>query len=213
MRDLEVLSKEATAQVIACTHSAFFVDMLQYRGIVRVERPGRGESQVRQWLGADLDVDISKQLKALKRFEPTNSAMLFADLAILVEGQTEKVCLPYLAERLGIPDEHDVEVVDCGGADGVIAYQELAECFGLKYVAWLDADRPTNIAAAKARKTALHGRLIVADPDWEGIADLTGTPKSQKISASWTKFVLNDEPIPPDLEMRVIAAYNHIDCV
>lgn len=27
----------------------------------------------------------------------------------------------------------------CGGADGVTAYQVLAECFGLKYVAWLDA--------------------------------------------------------------------------
>jgi len=212
MKDLETLSGEVTAQVIVCTHSAFFVDMLQYRGIVRVERPNRGETSVRQWSGPDLDGDIAKHLKALKRFEPTNSAMLFADLAILVEGQTEKVCLPELAERLGIPEPYDVEVVDCGGAEGVVAYQDLAEGFGLKYVAWIDADRPVEIAAATARRSAHLGRLVVASPDWEGIAELTGIPDKQKVSASWKKFVLDAGPIPDELSRRVYAAYNHMDC-
>lgn len=210
MKDLEVLSREEAAQVIVCTHSAFFVDLLQYRGIVRVERPNRRETSVRQWTGVDLMDDVARHLKALKRFEPTSSAMLFADLAILVEGQTEKVCLPALAEQLGIPHACDVEVVDCGGAEGVVAYQELAECFGLKYVAWIDADKPSEITHAQGRKSDL-GRLVVASPDWEGIAELVGISDKHKVAASWRKFVLNAEPVPHELKQCVYSAYNHID--
>ena len=73
---------------------------------------------VQQWEGEELDANLKEHLKAVRYFHPTRSAMLFADRVILVEGATEQMMIPLLAEEMGLKTG-DVEVVDCNGAGGL----------------------------------------------------------------------------------------------
>lgn len=207
MRELRELSEQEFTQVIACTHSAFFIDMSLYRSIVRLERANRNASRVWAWSGNDLDADEKEKLKAIRAMHPTSAAALFADLAILAEGPTEVGCLPSLAERLGI-DTSSVEIVDCGGAGSVPMLARVCDAFGIKYTTWFDQDRPDDITKAIAQATAGRMALIVLDPDWEAVA---GVPAGAggKPWRSYSHFVLNNAALPPELEFAIQSAYGH----
>jgi CRISPR-associated exonuclease Cas4 len=207
MRELRELSELEFTQVIACTHSAFFIDMSRYRSIIRLERVDRNASRVWCWSGNDLDADEKEKLKAIRAMHPTSAAALFADLAILAEGPTEVGCLPHLAERIGL-DAVSVEIVDCGGAGSVPMLARVCDAFGIKYTTWFDQDRPDDIAKAIGQATAGRMALIVLDPDWEAVAEVPAGAGG-KPWRSYSHFVLNDAALPANLEGAIRAAYDH----
>lgn len=208
MRELLSLSSQPSTQVLLCTHSAFFVDLNQYRGILRFDRPDRRATCIRAWQGADLDPLDKKTLDTTYHFDPSRAAMLFADLVILVEGQTERVTVPALADRLGLPTA-GVELVDCGGNSYIPLYQRVLEEFGVKYVAWLDDDCKSEVEKARAIRTTTTGRIVLTDKDWEHMAGLTGD--KDKPYRSWLKYVHNGEEPNDAMKDRIRAAYGWRD--
>lgn len=208
MKELQDLAAQPHAQVVLCTHSAFFVDIAQYKGIVKLERLNRGPTTARNWRGPDLNADQEKLLKDIKRFQPGNAAMLFAKRVILVEGQAEQVSVPAIAERMGF-DTFDAVVVDCGGNQNIPEFQRLIEGFGCEYVAWPDSDCG-DVVDRVATEMGPLGRLVVTDGNWETMAEVD-CGRRLKVYASWEKFVRNSEEANDKTKARVRAAYEFED--
>ncbi len=213
MKELKELSEVENVQVILCTHSAIFVDLSEYKGILRFNRANRKESSVQSWRGQELKVIDKKTLSKIYRFDPSKSAMLFADLAILVEGRSEKICVPHIAEKLEI-DTSEVEVVDCDGNGSIPIFQQILEGFGIKYVAWLDLDsnKPGDVDAVAAAKQvrASFGKIVLTPIDWENLAGIA-TNKKEKAFSSWRHFMFDDRNPNEKVKARIQAAYNWQD--
>lgn len=211
MAELKELSNDDNAQVILCTHSAIFVDLADYKGIHRFSRPGRQATNVKSWTGADLDTDPAKTISLTNRFNVYRSAMVFADLVILVEGVSEQAAIPFIAEKLGLttPDV-DVEIVSCDGNGNIPPYQSILEGLGIRYVAWLDSDDKGPIEEAKRIRSAALGKVITTARDWERMNGLS-TKGKDKVYRSWKHFIFDGAQPRQALIDRITAAYNWRD--
>ena len=212
MLELQELADINHTQVILCTHSANFVDLRKYQGILRFERRNRNITEVRSWIGEGLTDDSEKLLKMAYKLDVNRSAMLFADQVILVEGQTEKTMLPMLAKKLDCYAP-DVEIVDCGGNQGIHTFQRLLEGFGIRYVAWMDRDisndtnNASQVACGKVHRamSSEFGKMIIVPEDWES---MTGVPGSNKPYNSWQFFVVDESEINDLSAEKVRAAFS-----
>jgi energy-coupling factor transporter ATP-binding protein EcfA2 len=211
MAQLKVLSADAGAQVILCTHSATFVDLGDYKGIQRLERPNRRETTIRGWQGTDLLVPDRKTLSLVHRFDPGKAAMLFADLVILVEGQCESDGIPVLAELLMLTDaDREVEVVDCAGNQNIPTFQKVLEAFGVRYVAWPDSDVVDVVASVHAIRTGDFGKIVLTDDNWETMNGFAAGGNNKSYN-SWKYFVFDGNAPNLALETRIRAAYGWND--
>lgn len=210
-KELKELSEDANAQVVLCTHSAIFVDLTEYRGVLRFNRPDRKFSRIQGWTGRDLKSNDHKSLATTYKFDPNRSAMLFADLVILVEGQSERVAIPHIAEKMKLsPADIEVEVVDCGGNPNIPVYQMVLEGFGIKYVAWFDSDVKSEIDRAKNVRTADHGKIVITEDNWEKMSEIPAG-NHKKAYRSWKYFIFDENEPNKKLKDRIEAAYNWQD--
>lgn len=204
MKELWTLAELPEVQVCVATHSAFFVDMRQYRGISRFSRPERKATSVQQWTGGDLAADDRSYLNAIRFLHPGRSAMLFADRVILVEGPTEKMMIPILAEKMGI-DLGDVEVVDCEGVGNLKIFSQILQGFQMEFVVWPDSDRPDKIEQLRAILDPNLARLVIAKGDWESMTGVAGDANRGKPWRSYDHFVVQDNG-PNELTQNCIRA-------
>ncbi|MFX8485533.1 ATP-dependent endonuclease, partial [Acinetobacter baumannii] len=56
-----------------------------------------------------------------------------------VEGETEKVVFPYLANKLGVFDP-DISIIDCGSKHNLSLYIAIANVFEIPYLVIHDED-------------------------------------------------------------------------
>jgi CRISPR-associated exonuclease Cas4 len=125
---------------------------------------------------------------------PDRGEMFFAKRAVFVEGETERVALPYLADRLGCIDR-EVSVIDCGSKHNLPLYIAIANAFEVPYTVVHDEDpvpetRPEDakpeFMEEKRRTFELNetikqeirpdlGRVFVLSPDFEGTAGVSRT--------------------------------------
>jgi len=169
---LRDIAESPEHQVFLCTHSTHFVDLANYKeiAIVSKEEPKDG-STVRQCTDEIFPEENLQERK--KRFQmaewinPDRAEMFFARKVIFVEGETERVLLPYLAERMGIFDS-DVSIVDCGSKFNLPLYIAIAKAFQIPYLVVHDEDPlPDPIPEswgkdkkkAKERTFALNGEI------------------------------------------------------
>lgn len=204
-RDLHRLSKLPTCQVVLCTHSAFFVELADYKGITRLYRQSRGPTQAFRWSGAELDPASTKTLQTTRFFHPTRAAMLFADLVILSEGESESVTVPPVAEREGLPVD-GVEFVQCAGNGSLPIYQRVLSEFGIRHVVWLDSKEKTEVEAAR-NVLGTYGKLVLTDRNWEHMTGVSASGKG-KVFNSWSKFVDKEERPNEKTMARIHAAYH-----
>lgn len=197
LRDIAAVPEH---QVMLCTHSPHFIDTDEYRQIAMVYRdnPQTGTS-IRQctsdlFAGEDL-ADRKKRFRLAHWINPERAEMFFCRKAVFVEGETERVLLPYLADRLGLLDS-EVSVIDCGSKFNLPFYIELAKAFGIRYAVVHDEDPLPNPVPAdwsddKRRASqrtfdlnaeieqlveAPLGQRHMLSPDFESA---TGVPKNQ----------------------------------
>lgn len=208
MKLLEAIANSTNTSLILATHSAFFVDIVKYRGLKLVKRQGDGSSGVHE-CKSDLRLEDGDQetIKLIKSLNPTASAMFFADQIVLAEGQTEEICIPLIAELLGF-NTRDLEVVDCHGASFIPSIQLILEAFGVTYVALFDWDKSKD-EARKGYKIAEggSGRVVLSNTNWEAIADL-GNPGDHKPSYYYKKYKIENVKITDELKKVVTAAVN-----
>lgn len=145
---LRDISDTPEHQVFLCTHSTHFVDLAHYQEVAIVNKQDSvAGSQLRQcvaelFVGEDV-AERKKQFQMAQWVNPDRAEMFFARRVVFVEGETEKVLLPYLAERLGMLDT-DVSVIDCGSKHNMPLYIAIAKAFKLSYAVIHDEDPLPN---------------------------------------------------------------------
>jgi CRISPR-associated exonuclease Cas4 len=233
-QSLQDISAAPEHQVMLCTHSPHFVDTDEYREIAMVYRdnPQRGTS-IRQctrdlFSGEDLS-DRKKRFRLAHWINPERAEMFFCRKAVLVEGETERVLLPYLADRLGLLDS-EVSVIDCGSKFNLPFYIELAKAFGIVYAVVHDEDpMPDPVPAEwgeekrKACQKAVDcsreierlvegplGRRHVLSPDFEtaaGVSKSQGDRKGKALAALDHFEQRQSDDVPEVLRSMLLDVY------
>jgi CRISPR-associated exonuclease Cas4 len=152
-------------QVLACTHSNFFVDMYDYQNIIIVNRNNSGPTnifQVTEEIFKTEDEESRKRLKKtfryLSLFDLSRSEMFFSKKVVLVEGDTEKFILPFWASRLAQKDKkydfssNNICVIECGGKTNIHIFMRVLNKFKISYVVIHDID-PIDFPEDKENKT------------------------------------------------------------
>jgi CRISPR-associated exonuclease Cas4 len=160
---------------------------------------------------------------------PDRGEMFFARRVIFVEGETEKVLIPYIAQKLGRFDA-DISIIDCGAKHNLPLYITIAKAFGIPYLVIHDEDPlpdpiPEEWNADKRREKertfklneqigqlveAPLGKVEMFSPDFEracGVSISQGEKKGKALAALEHFESLPVADIPEALNTVVTASY------
>lgn len=178
-------------QVIYSTHSPSFLNVARLDELVFVERvphSGTRAAQPRPLTPAD-------DFRVLTEFDAVRGELFLARAVVLVEGQTEKLVLPFVFAALGYdPDREAISIVECGGKPNIPLFAGICRAVGVPFVIVHDSDtRPGRkpVAAERALNALIaeiagDERRIVLEPDFEAVAGLQG--HSHKPERAWRRF-------------------------
>lgn len=210
-------------QVFLCTHSTYFVDLEHYQGIAICRKPNPPTgTQIRQctrdlFEGGDAS-DRKNRFHMANWVNPDRGELFFAKKVVLVEGETEKVILPFLAAKLACLDS-EVSIIDCGSKFNIRLYVTILNAFKIPYYVVHDEDPipdplPADWTSQKTTERrhtfeenahiAGHietqlGRVEVLRPDFEsvsGISHTQGEKKGKPLAALDHFANVNSEDIP-----------------
>jgi hypothetical protein len=100
-------------QVVYSTWSPAFVDAAHHEEIVRLDLHGQGVDVRRTQPGTLSDAE---RIRIQAEFDHERSEMFFAHKVVLVEGQTERLSLPFVFAAMGHDvDAEGISVVEMGG--------------------------------------------------------------------------------------------------
>jgi CRISPR-associated exonuclease Cas4 len=232
---LETIAGTPEHQILVCTHSTYFVDLENYRSIVIVHRPDPHIGTKVKQCTADLfagedNRERKKRFRMASWINPDRGELFFARKVILVEGETEKVVLPFLAKKLGCYDR-TVSLVDCGSKHNLALYIDILNAFSIEYVVVHDEDPVPDPPPAdwgpekireKRRTHALNGeigghvrtnlgRIEVVSPEFDrfcGVSASQGEKKGKPLAAldHFSALAVGDIPTAvTDLVRRVFA--------
>jgi predicted ATP-dependent endonuclease of OLD family len=189
-------------QILYSTHSPAFLNVVRLNELVFTERrPGVGTLLLQpEPLPAD------DEFRAFSEFDSSRSELFLARAAILVEGLTEKLTLPFVFEALGHdPDRERISIIECGGKGNIPLFGKISRAVGLPFVAVHDRDAPAGVEPSQAEgllnasiaEVAGEDRVELA-PDFEGVADIHGD--RQKPARAWRRFAdLGADAVPRPL--------------
>lgn len=178
-------------QVIYSTHSPAFLNVARMDELVFVERLPQTGTRAAQPEPVTPDEDF----RVLTEFDGSRSELFLAHSAVLVEGQTEKLVLPFVFSALGYdPDKEAISIVECGGKPNIPLFARICAAVGVPFIVVHDSDaRPSGkpIAAERALnalivETAGEERTVVLEPDFESIAGIKG--RRHKPERAWRRF-------------------------
>lgn len=120
------------------------IDVERYKSIciVRKDTEARG-TEVCQCVEDIFMGDGKKDFNLSYWINPDRSELFFAKCVVLVEGPTEKTCIPLIAKRLGV-FRYDYTLVDCGSKGSIPLYAQLLNKFRIPYVVIYDLDHKAN---------------------------------------------------------------------
>ena len=142
---LKLLSQTDSNQVILTTHSSSFIDLENYKSIIIAQKRTIEEGTKVKQCNEDLfaSLDDRRKLNLIYWINPERSELFFAKKIILVEGQTDKTIIPYLAKKLSV-FKNEYTIIDCGSKDNMPLYIKLLNGFKLKYVVVYDRDHQAH---------------------------------------------------------------------
>jgi hypothetical protein len=178
-------------QVIYSTHSPAFLNVTRMDELVFVERlPVTGTLALQPE-----PVSADEDFRVMTEFDAARSELFLAHAAVLVEGLTEKLVLPFVFAALGHDvDREAISIIECGGKPNIPLFARICRATGLPFVVVHDSDRKTSGRLAPAERalneliaeTAGEERVIVLDPDFEAVAGLAG--RRRKPEHAWREF-------------------------
>jgi hypothetical protein len=190
-------------QVIYSTHSPAFLNVARLDELVFVERLPQTGTRALQPEPVSADEDF----RVMTEFDAARSELFLARAAVLVEGLTEKLVLPFVFSALGYDvDREAISIIECGGKPNLPLFARICKATGIPFVVVHDSDRRASgklVAAeqvlnALIADTAGGERTIVLDPDFEAVAGLTGG--SRKPERAWREFASRPSAeMPPPL--------------
>lgn len=129
---------EIGVQIVMETHSSYFVGLKQYKSICLIKKI-KNDIKVYQYTGKLLNGDEIKNFNMNYWINPDRGEMFFAKKVILVEGQTDKIALSYLAKKLGIYN-YNYSIVECGSKSIIPQFIKILNAYKIPYVAVYDKD-------------------------------------------------------------------------
>jgi len=143
-RDLYETLKQLSCnnnQVIVTTHSNSFVDILDYKSLIIAKKENVTVGTKVKQCTTDLfaEIEEKKMLNLIYWINPERSELFFAKKVILLEGQTEKTVIPFLAKIISV-FKNEYTLIDCGSKDNMPLYIKLLNGFGLNYITVYDLD-------------------------------------------------------------------------
>ena len=152
-------------------------------------------------------VDVDDAFRVLCEFDAERSELFFSRAAILVEGMTEKIALPFVVRALGHDaDREQISIVECGGKSNLPLFVEICRRARVPYVVVHDSDvRPDREPLeaelrmnALIRRQAGADRTVVFEPDFEGVAGFRS--KAHKPERAWRRLArAHPDQLPPPL--------------
>ncbi|MEX2048771.1 MAG: AAA family ATPase, partial [Gemmatimonadota bacterium] len=177
-------------QVLYSTHSPAFLNVVRLDELVLTER----RPEVGTLLLQPEPLPADEEFRAYSEFDSSRSELFLARAAVLVEGLTEKLALPFVFEALGHdPDRERISIVECGGKGNIPLFGRISRAVGLPFVAVHDRDAPAGSEPSEAERqlnaliaeVAGEERVELA-PDFEGVAGIHGD--RQKPARAWRRF-------------------------
>jgi len=233
-KSLQDISATPQHQVFICSHSTHFVNLDRYRSIAVITKANCAEGTTVKQCNEDLfegpdSADKKDRFHMAAWVNPDRGEIFFARKVVLVEGETEKSTLPFLAERLRCFDP-SVSIVDCGSKYNLPLYIKILNAFKLKYVVIHDEDPlPDPVPAEwnqdkRREKTRLfeknaeivdlivsdYGSLRVFSPVFEQVAgiSISQADRKGKALAALDYFAIKtDEDIPGEIKQAVLEAF------
>lgn len=197
-------------QVIYSTHSPAFLNVARLDELAFVERPDGGASQIVSPASLSPDADF----RVLSEFDAERAELFLARAAVLVEGMTEKLALPFVFSALGIDaDAERISIVECGGKANVPLFARVCGAARVPCIAVHDLDARPGRLPSRSEQRLNHliadavgpGRTVVLEPDFEGVAGLRG--HNHKPRQAWVDFSHRPaERMPEPLRRAVLQA-------
>lgn len=212
---------EIESQVFLSTHSSSFVDLGRSESICVVYKKSLEEGTKCLQCTKKLFEDLAEEKKFNLTYwiNPDRGELFFARKVILVEGQTEKTVIPWLAKHKADILKYDYTIIDCGGKDNLPLFIRLLNNFKLPYVVVYDRDHqvnklPADIVTSDALNTrieetvdATYGSTVIFENDIEEEIGLAGTNRSKAYRA--LEHISEDGFICPDpLRDKIGAIYS-----
>ncbi|HET6792112.1 MAG TPA: AAA family ATPase [Actinomycetota bacterium] len=189
-------------QILYSTHSPAFLNVVRLDELVFTERRPRVGTLLLQ----PEPLPADDEFRAFSEFDSSRSELFLARAAILVEGLTEKLTLPFVFEALGHdPDRERISIIECGGKGNIPLFGKISRAVGLPFVAVYDRDAPEGVEPSHAEgllnaliaEVAGEDRVELA-PDFEGVAEIHGD--RQKPARAWRRFAdLGADAVPAPL--------------
>ena len=196
------LVASAGNQVLYSTHSPAFLNVVRLDELVFTER----RPKVGTLLLQPEPLPADEEFRAYSEFDSSRSELFLARAAVLVEGLTEKLALPFVFEALGHdPDRERISIVECGGKGNIPLFGKISKAVGLPFVAVHDRDAPPDMTPSDAERqlNALIAEVagderVELAPDFEGVAGIHGDRR--KPARAWRRFAeLGPDAVPPPL--------------
>jgi predicted ATP-dependent endonuclease of OLD family len=179
-------------QVVYATRSPAFLNVARLHELVYVERRTPGGTAALRPPALTPDEDF----RVLSEFDAERAELLLARAALLVEGETEKLALPFVFAALGAdPDREGITIVECGGKPNMVLFARVCAAAGIPFAVLYDRDaRPgrhpsaaNRVLHARLRELAGPDRAIELAPDFEAVAHLH-RGGSHKPEQAWRRF-------------------------
>jgi hypothetical protein len=189
-------------QVLYSTHSPAFLNVVRLDELVFAER----RPKVGTLLLQPEPLPADEEFRAYSEFDSSRSELFLARAAVLVEGLTEKLALPFVFEALGYdPDRERLSIVECGGKGNIPLFGRICTAVGLPFVAVHDRDAPAGTEPSEAERqlNALIAEVagderVELAPDFEGVAGIHGDRR--KPARAWRRFAeLGPDAVPGPL--------------
>jgi predicted ATP-dependent endonuclease of OLD family len=194
-------------QVFFTTHSPGLLSVAALDEVNLVTRDELGVTAVERLR----PIDVDDTFRAISEFDAERSELFFSRAAILVEGMTEKMALPFVFRALGHdPDREQISIVECGGKSNLPLFVEICKRARVPYVVVHDSDMRPDREPVEAevklnaliRRRAGARRTVVLEPDFEGVAGWRG--HSHKPERAWRHLAhASAEELPEPLVRAV----------
>ena len=190
-------------QVFYSTSSPAFLNVARLEDLVLVTRdPAAGTRILRPEPLPEAD-----EFRIMSEFDAERSELFLAQAAVLVEGRTEKLALPYVFSALGWDsDRSGISIVECGGKGNIVVLARVCRAVGVPFVAVHDRDAPAGRQPSLSERNlnrliaeiAGPENTVVLVPDFEGVSALRR--KTHKPEQAWRRFrSVGAEDIPDPL--------------
>lgn len=138
MYSLLVKLSKIGVQIVMETHSSYFVGLKQYKSICLL-RKVKNSIKVYQHTGKLLNGDEIKNFNMNYWINPDRGEMFFAKKVILVEGQTDKIAISYLAKKLDVYN-YNYSIIECGSKSIIPQFIKVLNAYKIPYIAVYDKD-------------------------------------------------------------------------